>query len=357
MFKNIKRKLKYISPFSIMLRYIGWLGYGNTGDEFLYKSIQNLFPKFILIPYIRTRMLFWQRISGTPFFQGSVLGGGTLINKRTFYFELSYVQKNYSPSFIFGTGVAHPEFWRKFNGYVDIRLKWCDLLRSASYVGVRGPISKYLLEDVGFLNAEVVGDPALSLAKENYLVKKGSRHLGINIGVTRGFLWGSEHDILERIVQFGKIMVKRGWKISFFPVWHEDRDYIDVAARRINSNSVDIFEDYLDISKTLEFLSSCDVFVGEKLHSVVLAHCARTPSIMLEYRPKCRDYMESMDMEEMNIRTDRIDVDQLVSEVEALYERNDEIQARINMKVIHYKKLQHKRANMITKAIMKDSAE
>jgi polysaccharide pyruvyl transferase WcaK-like protein len=40
-----------------------------------------------------------------------------------------------------------------------------------------------------------------------------------------------------------------------------------------------------------------------KLHATVLATCALTPSIMLEYRPKCRDYMESIGQGRFTFKT------------------------------------------------------
>jgi polysaccharide pyruvyl transferase WcaK-like protein len=360
-FKNIKRKLKYISPFSINLRYIGCLGDRNMGDEFLYQSIQQLFPQLILTPYFTNKMALWERVLNSPFFQGSVLGGGTLIRgihqiNRSYYFDFLDAQRKYPPGIVFGAGVANPEFWCRTIGFRDLRKQWCDLLSSSLYVGVRGPISQHLLAECGYHNAEIIGDPALSLAEDSYKSKEGKKHLGLNIGVSNGNVWGDECDILEKVIQFGEIMMNRGWRISFFPVWHKDLEYIMEAVRRLRNDSLSIFTNYLSISKTLEFLTSCDVFVGEKLHSVVLAHCSRTPSIMLEYRPKCRDYMKSMDLEHLNIRTDQIDTDRLVYQVEELYERNAEMQEHIDKKVHHYKKLQHKKAKMITEMLTKNDA-
>ena len=61
-----------------------------------------------------------------------------------------------------------------------------------------------------------------------------------------------------------------------------------------------------------------------KLHSVVLANCSYVPSVMLEYRPKCSDYMSSVGQEKYNIRTDQFrakDVWSLVEDMNANRER------------------------------------
>ena len=61
-----------------------------------------------------------------------------------------------------------------------------------------------------------------------------------------------------------------------------------------------IYDDHeLFTSKVRELTA----FVGMKLHATALATCALTPSVMLEYRPKCRDYMQSIGQEAHTFKT------------------------------------------------------
>src|SRR5690606_34811502 len=76
---------------------------------------------------------------------------------------------------------------------------------------------------------------------------------------------------------------------------------------------------YLSRDKTLKAMEQQDVFIGEKLHSVVLANCAYTPAIMLEYRTKCRDYMLLTEQESLTFRTDRLDLGEIYPALVALY--------------------------------------
>ena len=60
-----------------------------------------------------------------------------------------------------------------------------------------------------------------------------------------------------------------------------------------------------------------DIFIGEKLHSVVLALCTYTPSIMISYAPKCDDFMESVNLHEYTIRTDQLDIERTLYMIES----------------------------------------
>jgi len=85
-------------------------------------------------------------------------------------------------------------------------------------------------------------------------------------------------------------------------------------------------------------MDDVDVFVGEKLHSVILAMCAHTPGVMLEYRPKCRDFMMSMGLGELNIKTDEITGGSISDRVEALYASLDSEQEKLHGRGMLYKK-------------------
>jgi polysaccharide pyruvyl transferase WcaK-like protein len=119
---------------------------------------------------------------------------------------------------------------------------------------------------------------------------------------------------------------------------------------------VSVFCDYTSVYKTLESLSKCDLFIGQKLHSVALAMCAYTPSIMLEYKPKCLDFMLLMDMENFNIRTDQLSVEKLLFLSKKMYMELEYFREKIQKKVHHYKQIQKDRANTICKQLSQDNS-
>jgi polysaccharide pyruvyl transferase WcaK-like protein len=279
-----------------------------------------------------------------------MLGGGTLINAPLYGEQLRQAQKLNYPTIVFGAGVRNPEFWDRIPGASNLLSEWIPLLEQSEFVGVRGPISQSILEQNRFHKAEVIGDPSLFLARPKIERKTMNKKLGLNIGISYGKIWGKEEEVLDFIVNFVQIMIDKGWEITFVPVWDKDLPYIEEAVRRINKN-IKIFLKYKSLQDTLRFIESCDIFIGEKLHSVVLACCTYTPSIMLEYRPKCRDFMTSLDLQKYNIRTDCLDNEHIIALCNELYEKNSLMQRYIYDRVIAYKKKLSYYASLLQKDI------
>jgi polysaccharide pyruvyl transferase WcaK-like protein len=66
------------------------------------------------------------------------------------------------------------------------------------------------------------------------------------------------------------------------------------------------------------------VFVGIKLHAVALAMCSNVPSLMIEYRPKCREFATTMGVQDFCVRSDALDVAQMLALVDDLRARGRE---------------------------------
>ena len=324
--------------------YIGYTGHGNLGDEALKEAIFELFKPEVVFAQSRGQAVRLLEKAGLLHWDLLILGGGTLI----FRTEGVLKQITGTPArqrIVFGTGAANPAFWKDIPDRYGDMADWVSALDACAYLGVRGPYSKQALEHAGVLKeVKVLGDPALYFTRPIQNPKLRAKKLGVNVGTTRSpsqgdLMWGrDEHRFLAKFSEFLALMDQLGWQIEMVPVWDKDRETIE-KVRTLSGlgTKMRIFEDYHSVQKTLDRLETFDVFAGEKLHSVILACCANTPSVMLEYQPKCRDFMASLELEAWTLRTDTFEAAQAAAMVEKLYERLEPYRLRLHQKCLRIK--------------------
>lgn len=328
----------YLPLFGERIGYIGWLGHGNMGDEAMYQAVQNCIKEAIVIPYKRIRGAEKiERFCKRRIFDVVMLGGGTLINESTYFNLLQEAQLFGYPTVVFGAGVRNPEFWDRVSPDLNRLREWIPLLEKCKFVGVRGPISKSILEKYGFHKAVVTGDPALLWAGAEVKPKTMTKKIGINLGISPEPTWGTARQIQIFVIDLVRTLIDRGWQITFVPISDEDLQYIRETVHQIE-RPVRVFIEHHSVKEILRCIESCDIFIGEKLHSVVLACCTYTPSIMLEYRPKCRDFMASLELENYSIRTDGLNITQMLALCDDLYSHITVIRKLMYQRVNSYKK-------------------
>jgi polysaccharide pyruvyl transferase WcaK-like protein len=96
------------------------------------------------------------------------------------------------------------------------------------------------------------------------------------------------------------------------------------------------------------------VFVGTRLHSVVLATCAFVPSVMLEYRPKCRDYMLSIGQEDYVIRTDKFRSEEVWERACELNSERNRFSEALYQSIKPLRERQLRKASELQKAMLGD---
>jgi polysaccharide pyruvyl transferase WcaK-like protein len=329
-----------LNPFKKRGYYIGWTGHGNLGDEALKIAIYTIFKDTaIMQDHYDGLILKLFRKFGFLKNHFLMLGGGTTINKNPGWFIhlTSWMSRK---NIVFGTGVANPIFWKNINNFKDLREDWVKVLNTFDFIGVRGLISSRLLKEWGVeKEIKVIGDPVLFLTRPLYFVKKPSKTLGINFALPKGNLfWGQDHQRwLNNFISFVDAMLNDGWNIEFVPVSKEDLKDIIMVLGRFKSSQITVFNDYDSVHKTMNTLEEQDVFLGVRLHSVVLAYCSNTPGIMVEYRPKCKDFMNSIGMDELNIRIDQFDPKEAKKKVEYVYGNLKEFRIKGNKACVEYK--------------------
>ena len=73
----------------------------------------------------------------------------------------------------------------------------------------------------------------------------------------------------------------------------------------------------------------------------------RIPSLIIEYDPKCKDFMASLNLERYTIKTSDFKLNIVKRHINNLIKNREKIQQKLNEKIIMYKKKQTKYAEDI----------
>jgi len=283
---------------------MGFVGQLNLGDEVLWQEISRAFDPLRLAYAPLPKNKFIRTMVQSRRHPLVVLGGGTLIGANMkdgtnpFREEFQAVLARANRAVVFGTGVGKLSDVTSENKWL---LEWKPLLANCDYIGVRGPDSVRSLESIG-VQAEVLGDPACLVAQDDGFWSPRVRTLGVNIGLALGEKAKLvELVMIEQMTKFISNKIKEGWRVEFFVVCPQDLQAVNKVIEEVGIRNTKIHKIFDTATPYLEAVRSMSAFVGMKLHAVILAMCAGVPSLMIEYAPKCRDFMMSVDMQEFSI--------------------------------------------------------
>jgi len=302
------------------INYVGWLGNCNLGDSAIYLAICALFKNYTLKPYNSYKVISKDDASLFPHFEEQcskivMFGGGTLLPD-----DVTWVKPG-KYNYIFGAGVKNPIFKSKYSNFNDAvirRLKSYDF----RFMGVRDYVSQQMLHNWG-IPSEVIGDPALSL-KARSDIKRDESLVAINIGCD-GLLWGGDQErVVQEVANLCLTLKKNGYNPILIPFSNIDLPDINRISAIAKTN---VFNNWYNIQSVLDLIASCKVLIGQRLHSTILSAATFTPFISLEYRPKCFQFSESVQMLDYTVRTDRVTAEQIINAFQNLVDD----WSRINM--------------------------
>jgi polysaccharide pyruvyl transferase WcaK-like protein len=319
--------------------YIGLVGYNNLGDELLYEAHQKLFPSHSLEPY-RKDTLIVEKIGsliGRPLCSHGILGGGTLINDGDIWLSKTEQLLNKGTKmFCLGTGVANPEV--EARGPASILPRWVKALDRFEFVGVRGPHSKATLDQAGAKGVVITGDTALSMAADTVESTSSRGIVGLNYGDVPGNpMWGNPDQYRTELIKVIRSIISSGSKVRLLPVWNEDIPSNKALIETINHPDFTMVEAFDSYQNYANQLRQCDIFIGQKLHATIMALMNRVPSIMLEYRSKCRDFMASIELEKYIIKTSDLKLSTFTPLYEDLQKNHASIKSHAESRILEYK--------------------
>jgi polysaccharide pyruvyl transferase WcaK-like protein len=313
--------------------YQGWVGWRNLGDEVMFEACRRCLPsiRWTAIPFddippprsllARVRSRYEREVVGRRAGSVAMLGGGTIVNRIPAWLEQyrRLCRTVRRPVPLFAPGVADPAFWSTTTGWTDTRAAWRSELAKLPVVGVRGPMSKRLLDEAGCRNVVVAGDPALTFQRASPpAAPAGRRRVAVNAGRAHGEVWGSEDRMLASLADATRRLLAAGYEVRVFPAWDRDESVCRELARAagLSNDAVDPLR--LEADTVLRYLDGFDVVVSIKLHAAVLAAAAGVPFVAVEYQPKVRDFTASLGWERYTLRSDRFeaaDVEGAVREI------------------------------------------
>ncbi|MGA3146696.1 MAG: polysaccharide pyruvyl transferase family protein [Acidimicrobiales bacterium] len=338
--------------------YSGWTGHANLGDEAVFDGVKALFGEYkVLSVTLGAPVRVGERVRRrrTPL-KALVLGGGTLINQsERWLWDVEEAVSRGIPVFCLGTGVASEEFWRKHPEAKKGQCldRWAALLTEFAFVGVRGPMSKMTLESVG-VSSEITGDSALALAPDQGPQRDFRGRVGLNVswGTDGHIMHGDPETLIRTLAEGVRILVDSGLSVTVLPMWSEDVPPSRELVARVGHSGCRYREAFGSTQDYMAAIAGNDVFVGQKLHATIFATMQRIPAIMLEYRPKCLDFMMSIGMERFSVRTDAVDPRGLAEKVHELVDTRDRIACELDSKVLSYKEKQRNAAASLESVLM-----
>jgi polysaccharide pyruvyl transferase WcaK-like protein len=155
-------------------------------------------------------------------------------------------------------------------------------------------------------------------------------------------------------VQLIQSLIAEGKQVVLLPVCAEDVASNEAILSLVNSDSCKIKVSYDSLEEYNSALLECGLFIGQKLHATVLATILRIPSIMIEYQPKCRDYMASIDMENFVAKTSEFTVEWALDTLHHLEDHYYLVRLNLENQVAKFRGLQFDRAKKISQQVLAD---
>lgn len=296
--------------------YLGFAGHGNLGDDAIRevyaerlpdRSLWNMPVRKVDIArgLVRGDIL---RHRGAPV----LLGGGTVLGRTIWRHHIGRTMRWMKPNtaVLLGAGVEDPEFRgdASYTSWDELK-RWPEIIDGFATVSVRGPRSREILAQVG-VDAELVGDPALLLGRQD-LSTRVNDDGPVLVNLTHGEdQWGGkELDWSSPVIESLRDLLRDGRRIEFVSMEVDDVAINERASAALGGGFV--HHRPVDTAALMDLLYGARLVVGTRLHMCVLGIAAGVPTISLEYRPKCRDFMASVDAEDYCLRVDQLEADVL----------------------------------------------
>lgn len=277
-----------------VLALLSGVGDDNFGDEWMFEALERGMPGCHFVPLQLPGTEHWLArlgLSGSNFFSGVIVGGGTLVNKY-FLARARPLLENGSPAWMLGTGVGSAGFGVA-EGSADPD-SWAPFLPAFRRLAVRGPLSAERLNGFG---AEVVGDLALFHTPDEPEQTTGRRLLLVNISGTEGesAIGGLDDDhVAASAASAVAIFREDGWLCAPLVVHRDDEPRLEQLGHAIGGWDAPVVR-VRSGEDAATAMASAGALVANRLHASALGWMFGVPTIALAYRDKTLDLASLLD--------------------------------------------------------------
>ncbi len=329
-FKMLNSGIKYVFSQKERAIYVGCIGVGNLGDEAVFEAIKNLLKTKIHI----YKTTYYKPSSGRRFrkyfFKQPnyiILGGGTLIMKKaneSFLRIFKNFHKQYPSAklIVMGTGVADTVLAQQ-NGFPTDIASWSMILNECEFISVRGKLSRDTLGSSKFnihKEIKILHDPALYFLRDNLKLKKKQKKIGLNFCDILGRIYGQNPYLVEKIFkELVELLLKENWTIYLYPTAATDIVYMKKILGKEIITRLNIYKNYRNLKESLLFFDNVDIFVEQRLHSIIFSANTYTPFYAIEYESKMSDFLSSIGIKNASTRTDMLNLNNIKRTIDDLY--------------------------------------
>lgn len=359
------KKMSSIKPIMIS----GYFGFGNCGDEAILMSMIQEFSKTTSKDKIvvlsqdpeKTKLLYQvdavyrlnpiliiSRMKKSSVF---ISGGGGLLQDASgkgfsilYYLSLLFLASMFNiPSVIYGQGIGPVE--KNINKKL---IKW--VLNRANIIMLRDKQSKIFLEKLGvkknkpiIVNADTAfllkGKEVPEAIKDKYSLENSQRTAVKNMNIAMVIRNCKEvgMDYESKIIKYAGIsdhlIEKYQANLFFIPFQIQtDLPLMKDIIKKMRFSTAKCIEEELHPDEILSLISNFSLIIGMRLHSIIFATIANKPFIAIDYDPKVKYYVHSLDLPELLINLNQLTVKNLDNKLKYIEANREMIQSNLKLK-------------------------
>ncbi len=318
------------------LGYIGALGDANLGDEAMFAAAKLLYPNHELVTLLSTwreAELATKGLSGPAFFDGVILGGGTMVSPYWLP-AIVHAQEQGCRTWTLGSGIGSSGFGDEaavtLNG-------WSECLKQMSGVGLRGPRSLDAARQLGVGHAELIGDLAAVLTPDVPQTPNARRKVVVNIAASPDDTrTPADIPALTAVANYLRLADQFGDEVIGVAMHRTDggptRRVLDAAG--LEHVSVQLPTDFTTFAK---WVNGAHFTISVRLHAAILAANLGIPSVSLGYRDKNLDFMQSIEHDCWHVPLETSSLDQVTDALKAMEVEAGSLRADIHAQQLAYR--------------------